>query len=99
MTVKLTDDQQAYLNRMLVEKKIEISVSSTDPYSNDGGRVIETMPLFEDWFLSPGVKGWTRLCDSPFMSREHQGKEYFIEFTQACQAEWLFDTYETIRLY
>jgi hypothetical protein len=91
MTITLSDEQQAYLVRMLVEKKIEISVTSTDPYSNDTGRIIDTMPLHDNWYLSRGYG--TKHCDLPFMSKEHDGKEYWIEFTRECDAPWLWEEF------
>ncbi len=91
MTVKLSDEQQAYLAQMLVEKKIEVSVINTDPYTNDGGRVLETMPLFDDWFLSRGFG--KRHSDLPFLSKTVNGFEYFIEVTAECDAPWLWEEF------
>jgi hypothetical protein len=91
--VKLTDEQQAYLAKMFVEKKIEVSVCSTDPYSTDGGRNLETMPLFESWYLSRGFG--PKQSDLPWLSHEPgNGYEYFIEVTAECTAPWLWEKFE-----
>ena len=91
MTVKLSDEQQEYLAKMLVEKKIEVSVTNIDPYTNDGGRVLETMPLFDDWFLSRGFG--KKHSDLPFLSKTVNGYEYWIEVTAECTAPWLWEEF------